>query len=73
MFVAHLAEEIQAVAVGHLDVAEDHVGARTDRRRHALGVIGGGQDLEPLLVKEEAEHVAQGLLVVDDQDPRAAH
>jgi hypothetical protein len=58
---------------GRLDVAEDHVGVRADRGGRAFGVVRGRQDLEALLVEQQPEHVPQRLLVVDDQDPRAAH
>ena len=71
--VADAWQQVEAVAVGHLDVAEDDVGARADRGRHALGVVGRGRDLEALLVEEQLQHVAQRLLVVDDQQPGAAH
>ena len=38
-----LRQQVEAVAVGHLDVAEDDVGVRAQGRGHALGVVGRGR------------------------------
>ena len=64
-----VAQDLDAVAVGQLDVGDDHVHrALGDRRRRPAARLSAATTSKPSLRSMMAEHLAHGLLVVDDQD-----
>ncbi len=62
-----LAQQLEAVAVGHQDVAEHEVVARALDAFARLLDGAGGVDVVPLPLEEQAEEIGQARLVVDDQ------
>ena len=60
--------QLDAVQPGHPDVEEDQVGAVAAERGERRLAVGRGLDAEPLALEILAEHVADRLLVVDDQN-----
>ena len=66
--VADAPEDFDAVQPGHPDVEEDQVGAVAAERGERRLAVGRGLDAEPLALEILAEHVADRLLVVDDQN-----
>ena len=71
MRARHLAQQLEAAHLRHLQVADDHVVAgalELVRRAHA--VFGGAHDVA-LHAEEVGDDVADEFLVVDDEHPRA--
>src|SRR6202030_3817524 len=60
----------ETIAVGHLDIGEDQIRVGARGARGAFREGGSRDDLEAALVEVDREHVADGRLVVDDQETR---
>jgi hypothetical protein len=69
-----LLDHVDAVAVGHVQVEQDQVGAPALQDGAYLAGIGRGHDVHVALVVEEApQHHDVRSLVVHDQDPLQLH
>ncbi len=66
----HRAQDVHAVAAGHLHVGEHQVGAVAGEPGQARVGVGGGVHLVAGLGEHEADHLAQVAVVVDEQYPR---
>ena len=64
-----LAADLGAGQPGHHQVEQHDVGALPVVRGQPGRAVGGLGDLEALLCQQEAEGLAVGVLVLDDQDP----
>ena len=64
----HVAQDLDAVAVGQLDVGDHHVDRAAVEDGGGLRAALREQDREALLAQHDAEHLAHGGFVVDDQD-----
>ena len=62
-----------AVEVGHVDVQRDRRRMQLPRQLEPLAAPGRGANRETLALEIAAHHVADGLIVVDDEDQRALH
>ncbi len=68
----NVVEQVEAGAIGELDVEHDNVGVVLANRFESLGRRRRGEDGHPLLAEDAAKGVADGFFVVDDQQ-RARH
>jgi hypothetical protein len=67
-------QRVKAVAVGHAQVQQDHVGAQRLGQDHAFGPIGRlAHHLDVILhIEEGAQALPDDLVVVDDKNLDAA-
>jgi hypothetical protein len=65
-----VAEDVEAGAVGQLQVEDDHVGPVLGQAGQPLGRGARRQHLCPLGLEDAAEGVEDGRLIVDDQKRR---
>jgi hypothetical protein len=68
--IAIASGEIDAAEPRHHQVDEDQVGSAALGHAQRLVAVGGGQDTVALVHQEHLQHVADHLVVVDDQDHR---
>jgi hypothetical protein len=61
-------EHLDAVHAGHLDVQQHEVRRFTLGQREPLLTGGGAEELVAFVLERHAERVADGGLVIDDQD-----
>ena len=59
-----------AVDARQADVEHDHIGHRFAEALLRLDHMVGGDDLEPLQLEDEPQHLAEPTIVVDDQDAK---
>ena len=67
---AQLSQHLDAVHARHLDVEQDEVAALALGQREAFLAGGGADELVVLVLEDHPQRVADGGLVVDDQDAR---
>jgi hypothetical protein len=63
-------EDAETVALGKTQVREDHAGAARAKRRNRFGLVARFDDFVALRLEREAEHRAERVLVLDEQDGR---
>ena len=63
-------QHVEAVHLRHLDVEEDEVGRFLLGDLEPRGAVGREQALVALVLEDHLQRRADGLLVVDDEDPR---
>jgi hypothetical protein len=68
--LADLVEQRDAAHLRHLQVGEDEVVVRAPELVERAGSVLGRADMEAFHVEQVREHVADDLLVVDDEDAR---
>ncbi len=63
-----MAQHGEAIALGHAHVAQQHVVAARGQLAHGLLAVGHGANLVPVLFEHQGEDMADGGLVVGDED-----
>ena len=59
--------DLYPVEGGQHDIEQDQVGPELAEERHGPPAVGAVRHLEPLLAEHDAEHLGEGLVVVDHQ------
>src|ERR1019366_3838915 len=65
---AHLLEDVEAAAVGHLQVGHDEVRRRRLERREAFDASARRGHAVAVLLKEDREHLPDAGFIVDDEE-----
>ena len=73
VLLAPAAADLEAVEVGQHDVEDDEVGVDLGDGGHGVPARGHGVDVEAGVAQRRFQHAAEVVLVVDQQEPFAAH
>jgi hypothetical protein len=71
--LADLPENLDPVEAGHPDIEQNQVDAAAANRAEGLGAAAGRLDGVTLRREILGQHLANGRLVIDDQDPAQGH
>jgi hypothetical protein len=66
--LANRAADIDAVHAREHEIQENDVGARVTEGLNSLGAVGAEDRLEALAAQNDAEHLGQSCVIVDDEN-----